>query len=92
MRIKTFFLLLLSYVFSQSNSLDIATTGANKLRVHGQMNIFHNPATLGYNFNKPIMDTSKNKEALKEMPGLDKKGQNQTNNDIGNLDNKFTEL
>jgi hypothetical protein len=92
MRIKTFFLLLLSYVFSQSNSLDIATTGANKLRVHGQMNIFHNPATLGYNFNKPIIDTSKNKEALKKLPGLDKKGQNQTNNDIGNLDNKFTEL
>ena len=42
------FSLALSFVFCQTNPVDIATSGANKLRMHGQLNVFHNPATLGY--------------------------------------------
>ena len=32
----------------QSNPIDIGTVGARQLRMVGQLNISHNPATLGY--------------------------------------------
>ena len=40
--------LLFSILFGQSNPIDIGTVGARQLRMGGQLNISHNPATLGY--------------------------------------------
>ncbi len=40
--------LLFSILFGQSNPIDIGTVGARQLRMVGQLNISHNPATLGY--------------------------------------------
>ena len=40
--------LLFSVLFGQSNPIDIGTVGARQLRMAGQLNIYHNPATLGY--------------------------------------------
>jgi len=40
--------LLVSFIFGQSNPIDIATSGARQLRMFGQLNVSHNPATLGY--------------------------------------------
>ena len=64
MKNKITFFLLLSSIFCQTNSLDIATRGANKLRMHGQMNVFHNPATLGYKSTQVKIDTSYDEVAL----------------------------
>ena len=69
MKIKTIFFVLFSYAFSQANPIGIATAGSHKLRMKGQINIFHNPATLGYYVtqskrNKP------NKKALKKSKEL----------------------
>ena len=40
--------LLFSILVGQSNPIDIGTVGARQLRMAGQLNIYHNPATLGY--------------------------------------------
>ena len=40
--------LLFSILVGQSNPIDIGTVGARQLRMAGQLNISHNPATLGY--------------------------------------------
>ena len=40
--------LLFSILVGQSNPIDIGTVGARQLRMSGQLNISHNPATLGY--------------------------------------------
>ena len=40
--------LLVSFIFGQSNPIEIATSGARQLRMFGQLNVSHNPATLGY--------------------------------------------
>ena len=40
--------ILFSILFGQSNPIDIGTVGAKQLRMGGQLNISHNPATLGY--------------------------------------------
>ena len=45
---KIIFVLFLSFIFGQSNPIDIATTGARQLRMLGHMNVYHNPASLGY--------------------------------------------
>ena len=37
-----------SILFGQSNPIDIGMVGARQLRMSGQLNISHNPATLGY--------------------------------------------
>ena len=39
---------LFSLLFGQSNPIDVGTAGARQLRMNGQINISHNPATLGY--------------------------------------------
>ena len=85
------FFLLYSFVFSQTNPLDIATTGANKLRMHGQMNVFHNPATLGYNSNQSKADTLYNPEALKESTELVEEFGDVNNVDSDSSDNDFSE-
>ena len=40
--------LLFSILVGQSNPIDIGTVGSRQLRMGGQLNISHNPATLGY--------------------------------------------
>jgi len=40
--------ILFSILVGQSNPIDIGTVGARQLRMGGQLNISHNPATLGY--------------------------------------------
>ena len=40
--------ILFSILVGQSNPIDIGTVGARQLRMVGQLNVFHNPATLGY--------------------------------------------
>ena len=40
--------ILFSILVGQSNPIDIGTVGARQLRMSGQLNISHNPATLGY--------------------------------------------
>ena len=40
--------LLFSILVGQSNPLDIGMVGARQLRMGGQLNTSHNPATLGY--------------------------------------------
>jgi hypothetical protein len=40
--------ILFSILMGQSNPIDIGTVGARQLRMVGQLNVFHNPATLGY--------------------------------------------
>ena len=49
---------IISFLIGQTNPIDIATTGANKLRMHGQLNIFQNPATLGYSLGQIKIDSS----------------------------------
>ena len=49
--------LLFSVLFGQSNPIDIGTVGARQLRMAGQLNIYHNPATLGYMEPTAEMDT-----------------------------------
>ena len=41
-------LIVFSILVGQSNPIDVGTAGARQLRVNGQVNIAHNPATLGY--------------------------------------------
>ena len=56
---KIFIILsIISYLIGRTNPIDIATTGANKLRMHGQLNIFQNPATLGFHLDKIKLDSS----------------------------------
>ena len=57
----------ISFLIGQTNPIDIATTGANKLRMHGQLNIFQNPATLGYQFNQIKIDSSYNEVSLNDL-------------------------
>ena len=45
---KFIFILLSSLIFGQSNPIDIAMSGSRQLRMLGQLNVSHNPATLGY--------------------------------------------
>ena len=44
---KIISVLFFSFIFGQSNPIDIATSGAKQLRMLGNLNVFHNPATLG---------------------------------------------
>ena len=69
MKIKTIFFVLFSYAFSQTNPIGIATAGSHKLRMKGQINIFHNPATLGYYVTQTKIDRP-NKKALKKSKEL----------------------
>ena len=92
MKNKITFFLLLSSIFCQTNSLDIATRGANKLRMHGQMNVFHNPATLGYNSTQVKIDTSYDEIALEELTELANNPENVNGADSDSLGNDLSEF
>ena len=59
--------LFISFLIGQKNPIDIATTGANKLRMHGQLNIFQNPATLGYSLVQIKSDSSYTEDFLNDF-------------------------
>ena len=67
MKIVVIILSIISFLIGQTNPIDIATTGANKLRMHGQLNIFQNPATLGYSLDKIKTDSSYNEVSLNDF-------------------------
>ena len=75
MIIKIIFFVLSSYIYCQTNPVGIATAGAHKLRMKGQINIFHNPATLGCyasqmkikNHNKKVLKKSKDLNEAAEL-------------------------
>ena len=58
---------IISFLIGQTNPIDIATTGANKLRMHGQLNIFQNPATLGYSLGQIKIDSSFTEDSLNDF-------------------------
>ena len=55
--------------YCQTTPVGIATAGAHKLRMKGQINIFHNPATLGY-YASQTKIKNHNKKALKKSKDL----------------------
>ena len=82
-------LFLFSFIFSQTNSIDIATTGANKLRMHGQLNVFHNPATMGYYAKQSHIDTLNSNVSLEDLSEQSEESQVQS---IDNNENEFSEF
>ena len=57
----------LSFIIGQTNPIDIATAGANKLRMHGQLNIFQNPATLGHSLGQIKLDSLQIENSLNDF-------------------------
>ena len=88
MKILIIKLFLFSFIFSQTNSIDIATTGANKLRMHGQLNVFHNPATMGYHAKQSHIDTLGSNVSLQDLSQQSEESQVQLNE---NDENEFSE-
>ena len=89
----------ISFLIGQTNPIDIATTGANKLRMHGQLNIFQNPATLGYQFNQIKIDSSYNEvflndfnENLKETKDLESAVEDSVDNEFSEFDDDQSNL
>ena len=68
---KVFIILsIISFLIGQTNPIDIATTGANKLRMHGHLNIFQNPATLGHSLGQIKIDSSYTEDSLNDFNEL----------------------
>ena len=88
MRIRVINLFFCSFLFSQTNSIDIATTGANKLRMYGQLNVFHNPATMGYHVDQSQIDTSFSNTSMDEsFEPIEEVQSNDDENEFSELDN-----
>ena len=83
---------IISFLIGQMNPIDIATTGANKLRMHGQLNIFQNPATLGFFLNQIKLDTSYTKDFLDDFNENLEKTEDLENAVEDSVDNKFSEF
>jgi hypothetical protein len=86
------FSLVLSFVFCQTNPVDIATSGANKLRMHGQLNVFHNPATLGYKAAQLESEATVNNLPLEESGEFVNEFQDINIPDSDSLDSEFSEF
>lgn len=86
------FSLVLSFIFCQTSPVDIATSGANKLRMHGQLNVFHNPATLGYKAAQLDSEATVNNLPLEESGELVNAFQDISTTDSDSLDNEFSEF
>jgi len=89
---KFIFILLSSLIFGQSNPIDIAMSGSRQLRMLGQLNVFHNPATLGYFAVAEIDTLDRTEESIDslvtELSEVFEEGQNSENN----LENEFDEF
>ena len=93
MRIRVINLFFCSFLFSQTNSIDIATTGANKLRMHGQLNVFHNPATMGYHVDQSQIDTSFSNTSMDEsFEPIEEVQSNDDENEFSEIDNFQNDL
>ena len=85
-------LLIISFLIGQANSIDIARTGANKLRMHGQLNIFQNPATLGFSLSQIKFDTSYTEDFLDDFNEILEKTEDLENAVEDSIDNEFSEF
>ena len=83
---------IISFLIGQTNPIDIATTGANKLRMHGQLNIFQNPATLGYSLGQIKLDTSNTENSLNDFNENIEDTENLENAAKDSVDNEFSEF
>ena len=83
---------IISFLIGRTNPIDIATTGANKLRMHGQLNIFQNPATLGYSLGQIKLDTSNTENSLNDFNENIEDIENLENADKDSVDNEFSEF
>ena len=83
---------IISFLIGQTNPIDIATTGANKLRMHGQLNIFQNPATLGYSLGQIKLDTSNTENSLNDFNENIEDIENLENAAKDSVDNEFSEF
>ena len=93
MRILIINLVLCSFLFGQKNSIDIATAGANKLRMQGQLNVFHNPATMGYNLNQLQVDTLSNNIPMDDFSEpIEEDQSNNDENEFSEFDNSQDDL
>ena len=90
---KVFIILsVIAYLIGQTNPIDIATTGANKLRMHGQLNIFQNPATLGFHLDKMKLDSSLIEVSLNDINENLEEVEDLGNAVEDSLDNEFSEF
>ena len=83
---------IISFLIGRTNPIDIATTGANKLRMHGQLNIFQNPATLGYSLGQIKLDTSNTENSLNDFNENIEDTENLENAAKDSVDNEFSEF
>ena len=83
---------IISFLIGRTNPIDIATTGANKLRMHGQLNIFQNPATLGYSLGQIKLDTSNTENSLNDFNENIEDIENLENAAKDSVDNEFSEF
>ncbi|MBD62524.1 MAG: hypothetical protein CMD68_00370 [Gammaproteobacteria bacterium] len=84
--------LFISFLISQTSPIDIATTGANKLRMYGQLNIFQNPATLGYSLGQIKLDSSYTEVSLDDFNENLEETEDLENAVGDSLDNEFSEF
>ena len=90
---KVFIILsIISFLIGQTNPIDIATTGANKLRMHGQLNIFQNPATLGYSLGQIKIDSSFTEDSLNDFNENLEEAEDLENAAEDSVDNEFSEF
>ena len=90
---KAFIILsIISFLIGQTNPIDIATTGANKLRMHGQLNIFQNPATLGHSLGQITMDSSYTEDFLDDFNENLEEVEDLENAVEDSVDNEFSEF
>jgi len=90
---KVFIILsVIAYLIGQTNPIDIATTGANKLRMNGQLNIFQNPATLGFHLDKMKLDSSLIEVSLNDINENLEEVEDLGNAVEDSLDNEFSEF
>ena len=82
----------ISFLIGQTNPIDIATTGANKLRMHGQLNIFQNPATLGFSLGQIKLDSSYTENSLNDFNENLEKAEDLEDAVEDSVDNEFSEF
>ncbi len=84
--------LLVSFIFGQSNPIDIATSGARQLRMFGQLNVSHNPATLGYLAVATIDTLDITEEDIDSLVTELSEDFEETQNTENDLENEFDEF
>ena len=83
---------IISFMIGQTSPIDIATTGANKLRMHGQLNIFQNPATLGSSLGQIKLDSSYTEDSLDDFNENLEEAEDLENTVEDSVGNEFSEF